>query len=112
VVKAYYTASLLIDVLENFVEVGVGEEFEKMRKYGRWRAAHIHTCLKSGVQPDDPPSATEEGAIHDDQEANQFLGGGASTPGMIIDDVGEEQGTSSGGAMSGGATSGGGQGQS
>jgi len=49
VVKAFYTSSILIDVLENFGELG--EDFEKMRKYGKWKAAYIHNCLKSGTTP-------------------------------------------------------------
>lgn len=49
VVKAFYTSSILIDVLENFGEVG--EEFQNMRKYGKWKAAYIHNCLKNGEIP-------------------------------------------------------------
>lgn len=38
----------------------VGEEFDKMRKYGKWKAAYIHNCLKNGEVPVGGPIEGEE----------------------------------------------------
>jgi len=51
VVKAFYTSGLLIDVLTNFNNGELSEEFEKTRKYAKWKAAYIHNCLKNGEVP-------------------------------------------------------------
>lgn len=56
-IKAFYTSSLLFDILENFGEIG--EEFDKMRKYGKWKAAYIHNCLKNGETPVSGPIGGE-----------------------------------------------------
>ncbi|CAM9163875.1 unnamed protein product, partial [Lampetra fluviatilis] len=53
VVKSFYTASLLFDVLTVFGELT--EEVVRHRKYARWKAAHIHTCLKNGETPTPGP---------------------------------------------------------
>lgn len=47
-VKLFYTSTLLFDVLEQF---GPNEELEQKRKYAKWKATYIHTCLKEGKQP-------------------------------------------------------------
>lgn len=64
VVKAFYTSGLLIDVLTNFNNGQLGEDFEKTRKYAKWKAAYIHNCLKNGETPISGPMPEE-----DDDEA-------------------------------------------
>ncbi|KAK7107035.1 vacuolar protein sorting-associated protein VTA1 homolog isoform X2 [Littorina saxatilis] len=49
VVKSFYTAGMLFDVLTNFGEPA--EDIEKNRKYAKWKAAYIHKCLKNGETP-------------------------------------------------------------
>lgn len=49
VVKSFYTAGMLFDVLSVFGELG--EDVEKNKKYAKWKAAYIHKCLKSGETP-------------------------------------------------------------
>uniref|UniRef100_A0A3Q2XQT3 Vesicle (multivesicular body) trafficking 1 n=1 Tax=Hippocampus comes TaxID=109280 RepID=A0A3Q2XQT3_HIPCM len=52
-IKSFYTASLLLDVLSVFGELS--EENIQHRKYARWKAAYIHNCLKSGETPEAGP---------------------------------------------------------
>lgn len=49
VVKSFYTAGMLFDVLTTFGELS--EDIEKNRKYAKWKAAYIHKCLKNGETP-------------------------------------------------------------
>lgn len=49
VVKSFFTAGLLFDVLSVFGETD--EEIEKNKKYAKWKAAYIHKCLKNGETP-------------------------------------------------------------
>ncbi|KAL0266483.1 UNVERIFIED_CONTAM: hypothetical protein PYX00_009004 [Menopon gallinae] len=58
VVKAFYTAGMIYDVLEIFGTVT--EEVQKNRKYAKWKAAYIHNCLKNGETPVPGPMQTEE----------------------------------------------------
>jgi vacuolar protein sorting-associated protein VTA1 len=67
-IKAFYTSSLLVDVLENFGEVS--EEFDRMRKYGKWKAAYVHNCLKRGELPKAGPVGDEYGEYDDNQQDN------------------------------------------
>ncbi|GAB1603110.1 vacuolar protein sorting-associated protein VTA1 homolog [Argonauta hians] len=48
-VKTFYTAGLLLDVMSVFGEVD--EDLEKNKKYAKWKAAYIHKCLKNGETP-------------------------------------------------------------
>ncbi|KAM4633188.1 vacuolar protein sorting-associated protein VTA1 homolog [Polymixia lowei] len=75
-IKSFYTASLLIDVLSVFGELS--EENIQHRKYARWKATYIHNCLKSGEPPQPGPQAMEQ-----DGEADYEYGaeGGFSAPG-------------------------------
>ncbi|CAG7728702.1 unnamed protein product [Allacma fusca] len=64
VVKAFYSAGILFDILSNFTKE-LSEDFEKMRKYAKWRAAYIHNCLKNGEVPEVPAETSydyDEGA--------------------------------------------------
>ena len=49
VVKAFYTAGNLFDIMEVFGELT--PEVLHARKYSKWKAAYIHNCLKRGEQP-------------------------------------------------------------
>lgn len=75
VVKAFYTAGMLFDVLIVFGELT--PEVAHHQKYAKWKAAYIHNCLKSGETPIPGPMATgedeEEGGNQEDdkQEDNQ-----------------------------------------
>ncbi len=64
VVKAFYTAGMLFDVLE--VVVGSEEltpENAHARKYAKWKAAYIHNCLKNGETPvPGPVGGPDEGS--------------------------------------------------
>lgn len=77
VVKAFYTAGMLFDVLTTFGELS--EEVVQNRKYAKWKAAYIHNCLKNGETPL-PGPLTEEGEPHDgllNEEGNPTPGGSA-----------------------------------
>jgi len=50
VVKSFYTASILFDVLQVFDEP-VSEEIHTHQKYARWKATYIHNCLKNNETP-------------------------------------------------------------
>lgn len=49
VVKAFYTAGMIYDVLTTFGELT--DEAMQNRKYAKYKAAYIHTCLKNGETP-------------------------------------------------------------
>lgn len=49
VVKAFYSAGMLFDVLNTFGELT--DEVIQNRKYAKWKAAYIHNCLKNGETP-------------------------------------------------------------
>jgi len=49
VVKAFYTAGNLFDVMQVFGELT--PEVTHARKYSKWKAAYIHNCLKNGETP-------------------------------------------------------------
>lgn len=57
VVKAFYTAGMLMDVLSTFGEVS--EEITNNCKYAKWKAAYIHNCLKNGETPLPGPMSGE-----------------------------------------------------
>lgn len=49
VIKAFYTAGIIYDVLSTFGELS--EEASQNRKYAKWKAAYIHNCIKNGETP-------------------------------------------------------------
>lgn len=55
VVKAFYTAGILFDVLQVVLQQPLSPENQHVRKYAKWKAAHIHGCLKSGQAPTPGP---------------------------------------------------------
>ncbi|XP_046549119.1 vacuolar protein sorting-associated protein VTA1 homolog [Haliotis rubra] len=59
VVKSFYTAGMLFDVLTVFGELS--EDIEKNKKYAKWKAAYIHRCLKNGETPDTWPDGRRRG---------------------------------------------------
>ncbi|KAG7460951.1 hypothetical protein MATL_G00204370 [Megalops atlanticus] len=71
-IKSFYTASLLLDVLSVFGELS--EENIQHRKYARWKATYIHNCLKNGETPQPGPIGLE-GEGYDDEFGAE---GGAS----------------------------------
>ncbi|XP_076999455.1 vacuolar protein sorting-associated protein VTA1 homolog isoform X2 [Tamandua tetradactyla] len=73
-IKSFYTASLLIDVITVFGELT--EENVKHRKYARWKATYIHNCLKNGETPQAGPVGIDE----DDALEEQDDAGAASLP--------------------------------
>lgn len=73
-IKSFYTASLLLDVLSVFGELS--EENIQHRKYARWKATYIHNCLKSGETPQSGPMGME------DEEADEYGAEGFSAQGF------------------------------
>ncbi|XP_015273727.1 PREDICTED: vacuolar protein sorting-associated protein VTA1 homolog isoform X1 [Gekko japonicus] len=65
-IKSFYTASLLIDVLTVFGELT--DENVQHRKYARWKAAYIHNCLKNGETPQSGPIGMEEEYYDENEE--------------------------------------------
>lgn len=69
VVKAFYTAGMLLEVCSTFGEAS--EEIAQQKKYAKWRAAHLNTCLKTGEPPQEPaPKPDEE--ILDELENEEY----------------------------------------
>lgn len=58
VVKAFYTAGMIYDVLTTFGELT--DEASQNRKYAKWKAAYIHNCLKNGETPVPGPMQSED----------------------------------------------------
>lgn len=62
VVKAFYTAGILMDILSQFGQLS--EDIAEKRKYAKWKAAYIHNCLKSGDIPAPGPPKDLENDDH------------------------------------------------
>ncbi|XP_062323762.1 vacuolar protein sorting-associated protein VTA1 homolog [Osmerus eperlanus] len=77
-IKSFYTSSLLLDVISVFGEMS--EENMQHRKYARWKATYIHTCLKNGETPQAGPIGWEE-AYDDEYGAEGGAEGGGSFQG-------------------------------
>jgi len=77
VVKAFYTSGMLFDVLSTLGELT--PEISHHKKYAKWKAAYIHSCLKNGEVPVPGPMATG------DEEDLQFptVPGADETPSNI-----------------------------
>ncbi|XP_061785878.1 vacuolar protein sorting-associated protein VTA1 homolog [Nerophis lumbriciformis] len=77
-IKSFYTASLLLDVLSVFGELS--DENIQHRKYARWKATYIHNCLKSGETPQAGPIGMnlEEEADGDEGFSGQTFSQGGS----------------------------------
>lgn len=66
VVKAFYTSAILFDVAESVGGEGsLDAESQSQRKYARWKATYINSCLKNGEVPVPGPI----GGIEDEFEA-------------------------------------------
>nr|XP_004651213.1 vacuolar protein sorting-associated protein VTA1 homolog [Jaculus jaculus] len=74
-IKSFYTASLLIDVITVFGELT--DENVKHRKYARWKATYIHNCLKNGETPQAGPVGIDE---DNDMEENEDAGAASLPP--------------------------------
>ena len=61
VVKSFYSAGILFDVLTICTQSELSPENAHMRKYSKWKAAYIHNCLKNGETPMPGPIEGEEG---------------------------------------------------
>lgn len=73
VIKSFYTAGMLMDVLTTFGPIS--EDIENNRKYAKWKAAYIHNCLKNGETP-------ISGPLPDDEESSEAGAAGGYVPGM------------------------------
>merc|ERR1719270_3214133 len=58
VVKSFYSAGILFDVMQCFGEVT--PEVAHYRKYAKMKAAYIHNCLKNGETPIAGPLTGED----------------------------------------------------
>jgi len=81
VIKAFYTAGMLMDVLSQFSEVS--DEVSHKRKYAKWKAAHIHACLKNGEKPHAGPVGWEGEEEEEDDGAVGGAGGAVPNPGGV-----------------------------
>ena len=64
VVKSFYSAGILFDVLTICTQSELSPENAHMRKYSKWKAAYIHNCLKNGETPiPGPMEGEEDGAV-------------------------------------------------
>lgn len=75
VVKSFYTAGNLFDVMQVFGELT--PEIIHARKYSKWKAAYIHNCLKKGETPVPGPI----GGDSEGNEANEDTPGAAEGSG-------------------------------
>ncbi|CAB3243943.1 unnamed protein product [Arctia plantaginis] len=65
IVKAFYTAGMIYDVLCTFGELT--DEAAQNRKYAKWKAAYIHNCLKNGETPVPGPMQSEDGGENSEE---------------------------------------------
>jgi len=75
VVKAFYTAGNLFDIMQVFGEIT--PEVAHARKYSKWKAAYIHNCLKNGETPVPGPVGNDEEGNDEDEAVIGAEGGGA-----------------------------------
>lgn len=80
-IKSFYSASLLLDVLSVFGELS--EENIQHRKYARWKATYIHNCLKNGEMPHAGPISMDEDEKTDEYGPEGFSGQGLSAGGSF-----------------------------
>ncbi|XP_044024027.1 vacuolar protein sorting-associated protein VTA1 homolog isoform X2 [Siniperca chuatsi] len=80
-IKSFYSASLLLDVLSVFGELS--EENIQHRKYARWKATYIHNCLKNGETPQSGPIGMDEDGEADEYGAEGWSGQGFSHGGSF-----------------------------
>ena len=85
--KAFYSAGMLLDVCTTFGELNedVGQqrkyislpsllrtllnfEITLLTRYAKWRAAHLHNCLKTGELPQDPAPKPDEQYLNDTEK--------------------------------------------
>lgn len=76
IVKAYYTAGHLVDVLTTFG--ALDESMERLRKYAKWKATYIHNCLKNGETPVPGPPGEQKS----DDKLNEGLDAPPPVPSM------------------------------
>ncbi len=69
-VKAFYTAGHLFDVLTIFGDGELDEKIAENRKYAKWKAAYIHNCLKNGQVPLPGPMEDAEERAPTDSDAH------------------------------------------
>merc|ERR1711988_1927326 len=75
VVKSFYTAGNLFDVMQVFGELT--PEILHARKYSKWKAAYIHNCLKNGETPIPGPV----GGDKEDNEGSEVAPGASGGSG-------------------------------
>lgn len=80
-VKTFYTAGLMVDILDQFDQLD--DEFKEKRKYAKWKAAHIHNCLKHGETPISGPrneivDDDAAGTVHKNQIQDEDVKGYSS----------------------------------
>ena len=76
VVKSFYSAGILFDVLTICTQAELSPENAHMRKYSKWKAAYIHNCLKNGETPvPGPIEGEEDGAVGGQPENNAGASG-------------------------------------
>ncbi|CAF4775927.1 unnamed protein product [Pieris macdunnoughi] len=79
VVKSFFLAGMIYDVLTTFGELT--DEAAQNMKYAKWRAAHIHSCLKNGEMPEAASQLSEDS---NQNEAGSSDGGQAPTQGPAV----------------------------
>lgn len=72
-VKAYYTAGVIYDALLTFGDLS--DEATDKRKYAKYKAAYIHTCLKNGETPIPGPPNESGGGESDDNNVEPSTSG-------------------------------------
>ncbi|XP_055373439.1 vacuolar protein sorting-associated protein VTA1 homolog [Condylostylus longicornis] len=85
VVKAFYTSSIIYDILQTFGELS--EEAIHNRKYAKWKAAYIHTCLKNGETPIPGPMQEDNESPDQNTENSDNSAIGFSVPPSIDEPV-------------------------
>uniref|UniRef100_A0A7E4VE28 Vacuolar protein sorting-associated protein VTA1 n=1 Tax=Panagrellus redivivus TaxID=6233 RepID=A0A7E4VE28_PANRE len=79
VVKTFYTAGHLMDILQTFGELN--EEIASAKKYAKWKATYIHNCLKNGETPvPGPPGGLQDQAQPPTPSAGPPSGGPLGAP--------------------------------
>ncbi|KAI6173147.1 Vacuolar protein sorting-associated protein VTA1-like protein [Aphelenchoides besseyi] len=71
--QSFYTAAHLFDVLTLFGPEALDEKMQSARKYAKWKATYINTCLKNGETPKPGPPSEQNNDLGDDELTRELM---------------------------------------
>jgi len=91
VVKAFYSAGMLLEVCSTFGELN--EEIGRQKTYAKWRAAHLHKCIKSGETPEAPAPKPDEQHLNESESEEYAINNPEPSGSQLNHDIGSRRET-------------------